>query len=265
MSQPGQSQPSFDTLPGEIRNQIFALCIWHALSHPNADKSNWPDTRPPFSQWHPPPRKWLTAAVYSPSSDTGYLKLSGIGSLPVLLVNKQTYAEVSSLVFALVDSVSIGASMPQYLDENPIQSWISAYSLVEERPDLQKLVKHAKIILPRTRGELLIRAYESCRGIHRPQTPRKNNAWPNIPSLHKFLGKFESLESLTIVLIADTQEAPDFKTLLPLWRKFGDRLTMKFKERAIETHIHSFHTYDQFSSSWNDAWERCLAEQRNDS
>jgi hypothetical protein len=244
-----QAPTFFDIIPGEIRNQIFSLCISHALDHQKP---------PPL--WQPLPAakaNGLMVAVHSSRSGRGYLKLQGIRPLPLLVVNKQIYNEVSSLVYALVDSVSIGSNISQYLDEDPNERWKFAYSLVEKRSDIQKLARSVNIVLPRTPDAVLRTIYDSLRKIPlKQQTPRNSNAMAIIPGLQNFLGKFESLTSLTIVFIADKIEIPNFEYLIPLYKAYGERMTVQFEGRSGEYDFRRL----MFIDIWKAAWDKCLRE-----
>jgi len=243
----------FRMIPGEIRNQIFSLCISHALSHPKAGHSQ--------SATNP---SGLTVAVHSRRSGNGYLKLDGIGPLPLMIVNKQTYNEVSSLVYALVEHVTMGSNISLYLDEDPNERWKFAYSLVEKRPYIQMLAKSVKVILPRTPDDVLRTTYNSLRKIPtNKHTTWKSNAMILLPSLDKFLRNFESLKSLTIVIIKDESDPPNFEDLLTLYKKYGERMTVQFDRRLEERNRrHPNPLRPRFSTwtNWTIAWEKCVRE-----
>jgi hypothetical protein len=241
----------FNKIPGEIRNQIFSLCISHALSHPKAQHSRSTSNL-----------SGLTVSVHSRRSGNGYLKLEGIGPLPLMVVNRQTFNEVSSLVYALVEHVSIGSNISLYLDENPNERWKFAYSLMEKRPYMQRLAKSVKVVLPRTPDDVIRTTYNSLKKIPAAKQPRKSNAMALLPGLDKFLGKFESLENLTMVIIADKRDPPNFEDLLTLYKKYGERMTVQFERRFEDRDHRPF--FQLFfigpGSPWATAWEKCVRE-----
>jgi hypothetical protein len=181
-----------------------------------------------------------------------------------MIVNKRTYNEVSSLVYALVEHVSIGRNISLYLDEDPNERWKFAYSLLENRPYIQKLAKSVKVVLPRTPDDVLRTTYNSLRKIPtNMQTPRKSNAMILLPGLDKFLGNFESLTHLTIVIITDKGDPPNFEDLLTLYKKHGERMTVQFERRLGERDRRLPNPLrPRFSTwtNWTTAWERCVRE-----
>jgi hypothetical protein len=205
------------TLPGELRNAIFTLCIEHALSYPKS--------------LAPLP---LTATIYSPSPDTGHIKLSNIGPLPLLFLNKQTFTEISFLLYAQVEHISLGPGISQYLDDDPEERWKCAYSLVERQPYLQRMAKTIEITLPRTPNFSCLKTYASLIKQPSPQ-PVKNNALAALPGLQNFLGKFNALECVTIAMIAELKDQPpNYREFEGLWGLFGEKLKLEYKIRQME-------------------------------
>lgn len=89
-------------------------------------------------------------------SGPGKIKTSGLGPLPLLLVNKQIHDEVSSIIDAEVIELSIGPYGLQYADEDPNERWECAYRLLRNRPHLMKNVKTVKVYLPWLRQDWYI-------------------------------------------------------------------------------------------------------------
>jgi hypothetical protein len=128
-----------ETLPAEIRNQIFKICIYNAMN-----------TRKQIPGLPPRPSKPSSfgVSVFPRWSGPGLMRTDGIGPLPLLFVNKQIYTEVSSLVYSMLDSVSIGGYLIQRPDEDPNIRWEVAYSLLRKQPSLLKYTKKVKIFMP---------------------------------------------------------------------------------------------------------------------
>jgi hypothetical protein len=192
------SSPSLTTLPGEIRNAIFNLCINHALSHPKG-----PASLP------------LTVSISPRRRGPEHLTLSNIGPLPLLLVNRQLFAEISSLIYARVEHVSFGPSISQFLDDDPVERWATAYSLLEARPDIQRLAKSLTINFPRTPHFDHLKIYASLRKRPLPD-PGYSVSLPILrsESFLRFLQRFESLEKVTVKIIHVMDDGP------PLYEKF---------------------------------------------
>jgi hypothetical protein len=76
------------------------------------------------------------------------MRTDGIGPLPLLFVNKQIYKEVSSLVYSMLESVSIGGYLIQRPDEDPNVRWSVAYTLLRNQPSLLKYTKKVNIFMP---------------------------------------------------------------------------------------------------------------------
>ena len=92
-----QTSSIFLRLPGEIRNQIFDLCILMALASPKAAASR-----------SRPREKGFTVTVYPRWHGPGSISMDGIGSIPLLFVCKQIYKDLSSLICSMVDKICIG-------------------------------------------------------------------------------------------------------------------------------------------------------------
>lgn len=148
----------FEKLPGEIRNQIFELCIADAMSksrRPNEQNTQsgiriLPPQRFNFISSHAIPRvlSGLQVSVLPGWTGPGRIKTLGIGPLPLLFVNKQIHDEVSSLVDSKVEEVIIGPYGLQYADEDPNVRWELAYAYLKNRPHLRKHAKNIKVFLP---------------------------------------------------------------------------------------------------------------------
>lgn len=213
-----QEQTFFTIIPAEIRNQIFSLCISQALVDPRLPQlRSWPF---PLLRENEP-----AIVVQSPRKRQGYLKLRGIGPLPLLAVNKQAYAEVYSLIYALVDAVTIGHSVPQYLDEDTNEWWNSGFALLKQIPDITKRAKNLRVFLPLPIATTIRTTYASLQ----KEVEGKDNAMSIPPGLDMQLENFESLETLTLVWVGIRQEPPHFEELLPLWGRYGSRLTVQFE------------------------------------
>jgi len=138
-----------ETLPGEIRNHIFEICIYNAIKTPK-EVRGWPHRSPKPSSF--------TLSVFPRWSGPGVMHTNGIGPLPLLFVNKQIYKEVSSLVYSMLDSVSIGGYLIQRPDEDPNIRWSVAYSILKKQPSLLKYTKKVTIHMPtvsQSRGFLI--------------------------------------------------------------------------------------------------------------
>jgi hypothetical protein len=229
--------PTLTTLPGELRSAVFTLCIDHALSHPR-----------PLA---PLP---LTATISSPSLNTGHLKLSNIGPLPLLFTNKQIFTEVYSLIYARVEHVSLGPGISQYLDDDPEERWKFAYSLVDQQPYVQKMAKTIEITLPRTPHFSYLKTYASLIKQPAPQ-PVKNNALAVLPGLQNFLGKFDALENVTITLVAELKDQPPrYEEFMGLWGLFGEKLKLEYKIRKTEKEHFVLVAVNRDWMTWKVGW-----------
>jgi len=215
------SPPSYlTTLPGELRNQIFTLCINRALNH---------------HLFHPlkTASSPFTTSVYSPTAKTGHLKFSNIEPLPLLFTNKQIFAEVSSLLYSRVEHVSIDEQVAVWLDDDASSRWEFAYSLLEGRAHVMKVAKSVEIALPRTPRPFLLAAYASMTRAPLPKnTALESSALAVLPGLEAFLAQFERLERVKIVLLAESKDQiPVYEEFKGLWELFGERLKVEFKTR----------------------------------
>jgi hypothetical protein len=240
------SSPSLTTLPGELRNVIFNLCINHALSHPKV-----PASLP------------LTVSISPRRRGPEHLTLSNIGPLPLLLVNKQLFAEVSSLIYARAEHVSFGPGISQFLDDDPVERWVAAYSLLEARPDIQRLAKSITISLPRTPNFEHLKIYASLRKLPVPD-PAYSFSLPILrsESFSSFLQRFESLENVTVKMVNVVDDGPPkYEGFLGLWRIFGGRLRLEMKYEV------SYGTWEwargpifQDWNGWQEGWRSYVKE-----
>jgi hypothetical protein len=130
-------------LPGEIRNQIFEICIQEAMRSRKARISQR------LQQILSPSKTtYLNVAVSPRWHGPGVMRVNGIGPLPLLFVNKQIYQEISSLVFSKLETVSIGGYLIQRPHEDPNIRWAVAYSLLNRQPSLLKFTRKIEIHLP---------------------------------------------------------------------------------------------------------------------
>ena len=240
---PKASTYSLDHLPGEIRNQIFDLCIVDAVkaSKVNETLQGGEET--------------LTISVLPRWQGPGRLRMNGIGPLPLLFVNKRTHNELSSLVYAMVSQVSIGGYIIQYRDEDPNVRWNVAHSLIQQRPNILAYVKNVKVSLPYVRNDLFD-GYWGSLGVTSPRdVPTKCDPWSIVPGLEQFLRKFRTLETLTIVITADRSATPDFEKLLLLYDLCGGKTVV---EMVMMYPHNSAPRVSTWLSSWENAWIECL-------
>ena len=228
------SSYSLDHLPGEIRNQIFELCMNDAI---RASKAND-----------------LTISVIPRWQGPGEFRMNGIGPLPLLFVNKKTYNELSSLVYATISEVSIGGYIIQYPDEDPNVRWNVAYSLIKQRPNILAYVKKVKVSLPYVRNDVLDGYWRSL-GVPSPgDVPTKCDPWSIVPGLKQFLRKFRAMEILHLVITANRRDPPDFEKLLPLHNYFG-RTTVEMVTTTPHNRTLRISTWLPL---WENAWTECL-------
>ena len=240
---PKASTYSLDHLPGEIRNQIFDLCIIDAVK---ASKVN---------EIVQGGEETLTISVLPRWQGPGRLRMNGIGPLPLLFVNKRTHNELSSLVYAMVSQVSIGGYIIQYRDEDPNVRWNVAHSLIQQRPNILAYVKNVKVSLPYVRNDLFD-GYWGSLGVTSPRdVPTKCDPWSIVPGLEQFLRKFRTLETLTIVITADRSATPDFEKLLLLYDLCGGKTVV---EMVMMYPHNSAPRVSTWLSSWENAWIECL-------
>jgi hypothetical protein len=243
-----------EVLPGEIRNQIFELCISDALGRAKAPAQRIIFGTTRFSN---APQKGFKISVLPQWCGVGSIRTEGIGSLPLLFVNKQTYNEVSSLVYSKVEEVSIGPYGLQYNDEDPNVRWAYAYALLKKRPHLQRLTKNVKIYLPWLRHDLL-RNYWASLGHKWQASTRQSHACTVVPGLATFLKTFQSLSSLKIILVAEVREPPNMEPLLSLYDLCGNRTTIDIVEPYFQGDTLRIATPEL--SHWVAAWNDCLVK-----
>jgi hypothetical protein len=181
--------------------------------------------------------------------------MNGIGPLPLLFVNKKTYYELSSLVYAMISHVSIGGYIIQYRDEDPNVRWNVAHSLIQKRPNIAAFVKNVKVSLPYVRNDLFDRYWGSL-GLQTPrEVPTKCDPWAMVSSLEQFLRKFRDLESLTIVITADKRDTPDFEKLLPLYDLCGEKTVVEMVMLSSQNGLPRILSWVPM---WENAWIECL-------
>lgn len=183
-----------DVLPGEIRNHVYDICIRDAMSRAKrrSQKNIFGTTR--FS---PPNSEGFTVTVLPQWNGNGSLRFEGIGSLPLLFVNKQIFDEVSSLLHSKVEEVTIGPYGIQYSNEDANIRWAYAYALLRRHPYLLKHTKNISVYLPWLRRDQM-KKYWSALGYRWTKPDNRCYAWGVIPELAVFLKSFESLSTLKV-------------------------------------------------------------------
>lgn len=236
--------PEFLTsLPGEIRNLIFECCIADALDSPKAKRSRQGAnatngfTIDALPQWRGPSR----------------IKMNGIGSLPLIFVNKIIFNELSLVLYSKVSELTLGGYMVQFRGEDPSLRWKQIYPLLENRPGLQHFANNVKVTLPCVRTDMVQGHWRSLL-YYRPPVPLTGDfdPWATIPGLTEFLKTFTKLSVLQIVINMDKEEAPDFTGLLPLW-DISPQTIVTIKSP------HSTWTLD-WHAKWEPAWRECLVK-----
>jgi hypothetical protein len=239
---PKASSYSLDYLPGEIRNQIFDLCIIDAVKVSKVNEIVREEEA-------------LTISVLPRWQGPGRFRMNGIGPLPLLFVNKKTHSELSSLVYSMISQVSIGGYIMQYRDEDPNIRWNVAHSLIQQRPNIPAYVKRVKVSLPYVRNDLFD-GYWGSLGVTSPrEVPTKYDPWAIVPGLEQFLRTFRVLETLTIVITADKRTAPDFEKLLPLYDLCGGKTVV---EMVMMSPHNSAPRISTWLPLWENAWIECL-------
>jgi hypothetical protein len=246
----------FDQLPGEIRNQIFEYCVQNAskpikgarwLTNQTQTKDRELSIQP---RWNGPVR----------------IRMSGIGSLPLIWVNKRTNYELASLVYSKVESVRIGGYILRHPNENPtlIFNQINATLM---NPHIRQFAQNIKLKLPSTREDLH-RMSDSLRGfsitgfLDRDRLPNFEAVFSVIPTLVETLKLFESLETLEIVITVEMTSPPDFEPLLPLYDLCGNRSGTVFVS-PYDGNARYFRTpWWQWTERWDMAWKDCLVRNR---
>jgi hypothetical protein len=181
--------------------------------------------------------------------------MNGIGLLPLLFVNKKTYYELSSLVYARISQASIGGYIIQYRDEDPNVRWKVAYSLIQQRPNILAYVKNVKVSLPYVRNDLFDGYWRSL-GLQNPrEVSTKCDPWAIVCGLEQFLRTFRALETLTIVITADRRTTPDFEKLLPLYDLCGGKTVVEMVMLSPQNGVPRIWTW---LPVWENAWIDCL-------
>jgi hypothetical protein len=233
-------------LPGEIRNEIFELCIGNALNNAKTPRFQTEAGKKGFTitalpQWNGP----------------GCMRTEGIGPLPLLFVNRQIHKELSSLVYSKVEEISIGGYFLQFRNEDPSPRWDVAYSLLKQHPDLQKFTKNVKIILPHTRDDLLRYHWESL-GYKYQRNSGRCQDWTILPGLEEFLCTFESLSTLKLVITSELREPPQFEQLLSLYDLCGDGTTVEILDPRFGDGRAIFGS--PWAGRWTHSWNECLSK-----
>lgn len=247
-----------ECLPGEIRNQIFELCIQDTLKPPKASWSTMQPLLPSSNaselsilpQWHGPVR----------------VRMGGIGPIPLLFVSKRLSAEVASLVYSRVGSVSVGGYILQYPDGNyDLRRWNLIYPQLLNC-HLRQFARSIKLKLPSTRQDLH-RRNDSLRGFSitgfqtQQRPPNFESVMSVIPSLVNSLKAFERLESLEVTVTVEMTSPPDFTPLLSLYNLCDYRTIVAFVDPTsfFERRPTTWHL---FVASWRKSWEDCLSLHR---
>ncbi|KUJ07061.1 uncharacterized protein LY89DRAFT_743386 [Mollisia scopiformis] len=236
--------PLIDILPGEIRNQIIELCILGTLKSP----------RSPTSQSK---KSGITVSILPRWNGPGNLRMSGIGTLPLLFVNKQLHDEVLSFVDSLVEELSIGGYILQYPNEDPRLRWNLVYSLLANRPTLQRFAPSIKVSLPRGDDELS-RRHWACLGLPAPKETGPQKSLLVLQDLEQCLRKFTGCERLVVVVTVEESEPPDFRKLLPLYAYFQNRITVDITEPGFFSPNHRTRMLP-WVDKWRLAWAVCIS------
>ncbi|PMD29979.1 hypothetical protein L207DRAFT_520610 [Hyaloscypha variabilis F] len=243
------SPTTLTTLPGELRNEIFNLCITQALTHPQYRSTS------PF-----------TGTVFSRHPNTGYLKLSHVvNPLPLVLVNRQTCIEVFSLLYARVERIELGDGVSVWLDDDAVERFNFAYQILERAGCVMKMVKSIEIVLPRTPCFQHVKTYAALMKMELKKGERKSSAVGILRGLDVFLRRFGRLESVKIVLTAELKDwPPAYEEFLGVWGVVGGNLTVDYKTR-----MNQWGTGGRASAvdmmhrdwrAWKDRWERYVQE-----
>lgn len=162
-----------------------------------------------------------------------------------------------------MEHVSFGPGISQFLDDDPVERWAAAYSLLESRPDIQRLAKSITISLPRTPKFEHLRIYASLR--KRP-VPDPAYSFPlpilRSESFSSFLQRFESLENVTVKMVnLLDDEPPKYEDFWGLWRIFGNRLRLEMKYEVIYgTWEWARRPIFQDWNPWQEGWLRYVEE-----
>jgi hypothetical protein len=248
---PSSRSPEFlVTLPGELRNHIYTHCILSSLKTPKTYSLQFtsiPDNVPAD------PRSALKITAFPRWSGPGRLRLEGIGALPILFVNKQVHKEVLSLLYSMIQNVSIGGYVLQYPGEDPGPRWECAYTLLKGRPDLLQFVPQVTVMLPYVR-EGVFRGQWSDLYMKDPGIRVQSRPWQMVPGLVTFLQTFKSLTTLKVIITADGNEPPDFEELLGLYDICGHGTAIEVVAQ------HSVASWAARASPWASTWTNAWAE-----
>jgi hypothetical protein len=127
-----------------------------------------------------------------------------------------------------------------------------------------KVAKSIEVTLPRTPSLPLLTTYASLTGtalpIHVPNSMKAGNTLAVLPVLEAFLTKFESLERVKIVLVAESKrQIPAYEKFMGLWVLFGERLKLEFKARRVgmpDQRIAPLAAIHRDWWEWKDGWMR---------
>lgn len=169
---------------------------------------------------------------------------------------------MSSLLYGRVEHVSIDEQVGVWLDDDASSRWEFAYSLLQGRADLMKVVKSVEITLPRTPRPFLLAAYASMTRTPLPKnTTLESSALAILPGLETFLVQFENLERVKIVLVAEsTDQIPVYEEFRGLWKLFGERLKVECKTRMEigppNRQVAPLAIIHGHRQKWQDGWMR---------
>ncbi|KAF4629949.1 hypothetical protein G7Y89_g8192 [Cudoniella acicularis] len=233
-----------ETLPGEIRNAIFEMCIVAALKQPNTSKTS------SLVSTEIPKTRNVTVSIFPRWHDPIFMRTEGLGPLPLLFVNKQIYKELSYLIYSNLDQVSIGGYPLNFPNENPNHRWALVYSRLEKLPGVLKRTRKVKVSMPYFHVNLH-RGYWISLRLPPPKISTKNiNPWKVVPGLQAFLSTFEALTDLEIRVTVEDRPPPDFEGLLPIYDMCGQRTAVVLGDPLGR--------WNPSVGTWNVAWENCL-------
>jgi hypothetical protein len=233
---------SIERLPGEIRNQIFELCLQSVLRLSSKLRATELSILP---RWHGPVRARMT----------------GIGPMGLLFVNKCIYEELSSIIYSQIDTLRIGGYILQHPEDQLLQ-WELLYPALMS-PYTVRYMKNVKVKLPSTRDDIQSRN-DSLRGFSitgfngARSPPRCEATLSVVPGLVKCLEKFESLVDLEITITVEMLSPPNFDPLLPLYDLCGKYTTVVFLDPAENNQGNFISPWWQWTEGWDIAWKDCL-------
>ena len=241
----------FETLPGEIRNQIFEYYIQTALrpTKPASRSTKSPSRCLELSilpRWHGPVR----------------VCMHGIDPLPLMFVNKRTLHELASVVYSRVEVLRIGGYILQSPKDDPTLRWNLIHPLLRN-PYISRLMRSVKITLPTIRDDIH-RKYCDIRGFHNTGFRDENMSsdfqpvLSVIPGLVECLENFLVLSSLEISITAESVRPPDFDPILPLYDLCGPRTTVVFVDHLKPLGWLYRNVRSPWSERWDIAWQSCL-------